>query len=80
MKEKQTAKRRGVKEEAPEEEKDPLHMTEEELVAKRLKDEANAGEDLMTDEEIAAKKEEEDRKKYGRIWIWDGYFNEKRKE
>ena len=24
--------------------------------------------------------EEEEREKYGRYWIWEGYFNEKRKD
>ena len=31
----------------------------------------------MTDDQLKARKEEEERKIYGRHWIWDGYFSEK---
>lgn len=50
LKEKEKAARNPKKEQAPEEEKDPLTMTEEELVAKRLKDEAQPDEGELTED------------------------------
>ena len=60
-------------------------MNEEELAAWKLK-KAEGGADVdsdgveLTEDQIAAKAEEADRKKYGRTWIWEGYFNEGRKQ
>ena len=61
-----------------EEEKDPKTMTEEELAAKRLKDKENAADVGLTEEQLAAKEEDRQRKIYGRFWVWEGYYNEKR--
>ena len=59
-------------------------MTPEELMMKKIKDKEEGkldGEDSELDEEaIARRAEEEERKKYGRFWMWDGYFNEKHKD
>jgi len=57
-----------------EEVKDPAHMTEEEIIAQQLE---GQGDSNLSEAQIAAKKEEEERKKYGRFWIWDSYFSEK---
>jgi len=59
-----------------EEVKDPAHMTEEEIIASKLNDDGN-GVSNLSEAQLAAKKEEEERKKYGRFWIWDSYFSEK---
>lgn len=64
-----------------EEEKDELHMTPEELMMKKIKEQEEGAEDEdeeLDEEAIAKKLEEKERKKYGRLWIWEGYFNEKR--
>lgn len=61
--------------------KDPLHMTEEELTAWRL-EQAESGQNTgatKSEAQIAAELEEKERRKYGRLWIWEGYFNEKNK-
>jgi hypothetical protein len=62
--------------------KDPLHMTEEELVAWRL-EQAEKGDNTgatKSEAQIAAEHEEKERKKYGRFWMWEGYFSDKNKE
>ena len=76
-----TGKPPGLEEE---EEVDPTKMTEEELAEWKLKKEQGTAEVdsdgvELTEDQIAAKAEEADRKIYGRTWIWDGYFNESRK-
>lgn len=55
-------------------------MTEEEIYLKKLSDEANVDLLYLTEDQKAAKLEEAERKKYGRYWTWEGYFNEKNKE
>lgn len=83
VKAKEKAERTGGPANLPsgkEEEKDPKQMTEEELAAKRLKDRENAADLGLTEDQLAAKEEARLRKIYGRYWVWEGYFNEKRKE
>lgn len=53
-------------------------MTEEELAAKRLKDRENAADLGLTEEQLAAKEEAKLRAIYGRFWVWEGYFNERK--
>ena len=62
-------------EEEEEKEGDPLDMNEDEIMAKR------AQEDFMSVSENQKIKEAERQEieKYGRFWIWEGYFNEKLK-
>jgi len=60
-------------------EKDPMKMTEEEIYAKKLENEANGGPN-MSDAEKQRREEEKERKEYGRFWVWEGYFNEKIKQ
>lgn len=45
-----------------------------------IKDKDKKEEEMKTDEEIEREKEEEERLKYGRHWIWEGYFNEKKQD
>ena len=75
-------KAKGKEEEVEEEvqEIDPLQMTEEEIYLKRMSDEANVDLLYLSDLEKKQRLEEAERKKFGRYWIWDGYFNEKNKE
>lgn len=35
---------------------------------------------MKTEEEIEREKEEAEREIYGRYWMWEGYFNEKKKD
>jgi len=51
-------------------------MTEEEIISSKLNDDGN-GVSNLSEAQLAAKKEEEERKKYGRFWIWESYFSEK---
>ena len=62
--------------------KDPMHMSIEELTAYRMEQIANGENTGITKSEaqLELEHEEEERKRYGRYWIWDGYFNEKNKE
>ena len=62
--------------------KDPMHMTPEELIAYRM-EQAASGENTgitKSEAQLELEHEEEERKRYGRFWIWDGYYNEKNKE
>jgi len=68
--------KKEVEEEVPEE-KDPLEMTEEEIYLKKLSDEANVDLLYLSEDQMKQRLEEAERKKYGRHWIWEGYFNEK---
>ena len=52
-------------------------MTTEELYLKKLQDEANVDILYLTEGQREANIEEAERKKYGRFWIWESYFNEK---
>ena len=52
-------------------------MTIEELYLKKLSDEANVDLLYLTEGEKEKMLEEAERKKYGRYWIWEGYFNDK---
>lgn len=81
LKAKEKAERTGGPDNLPtgkEEEKDPKLMTEEELAAKRLADREKADDIGLTEEQLAAKEEAKERAIYGRYWVWEGYFNEKR--
>ena len=73
---KEKAEREGhiVSSVATEEVKDPAHMTEEEIIQGQLD---GKGESNLSEAQLAQKKEEDERKKYGRFWIWDSYFSEK---
>lgn len=73
---KEKAEREGViiSSVVTEEVKDPAHMTEEEIIQGQLDGDGNTN---LSEAQIAQKKEEEERKKYGRFWIWDSYFSEK---
>lgn len=78
---KEKLKRKGKVE--VEEEKDELHMTPEELMMQKIKEQEEGkeeDEEELTEEMIAKRLEEKDRAIYGRTWIWDGYFNELRKD
>lgn len=59
------------------EEKDPLELTEEEIYLKRMSDEANVDLLFLSDEQKKQHLEEAERKKFGRYWVWEGYYNEK---
>lgn len=62
-----------------EEEKDPAKMTEEEIYAKKLKDQESGDDQFMTDAQKLEAAEKKEREEYGRFWMWEGYFNEKNK-
>lgn len=62
--------------------KDPMHMTPDELTAYRMEQVA-AGEAsgiTKSEAQLEAEHEEKERMTYGRYWIWDGYFSEKNKD
>lgn len=56
---------------------DPTHMTEEQILQKRLDDEANKKMNNMSENQKQLEAERQERLKYGRFWIWESYFNEK---
>lgn len=56
----------------------PLHMTEEEIIAKKLENED--GQLSLSEMQKIHEAERKEREIYGRFWIWEGYFNEKLKE
>ena len=61
--------------------KDPMHMTPDELTAYRMEQAANGDNGITKSEaQLELEHEEAERKRYGRFWIWDGYYNEKNKE
>lgn len=61
--------------------KDPMHMTPDELTAYRMEQAANGDNGITKSEaQLELEQEEAERKRYGRFWIWDGYYNEKNKE
>ena len=72
--------KQGIVAPEKEEEKDPTQMTEEEARIAIMKNKEKQEEELMTEEQLEQKREEEEREKYGRYWVWEGYFNEKRKD
>jgi len=59
--------------------KDPKKMTQEEFIALQLEQQNNPTAN-MSDAQKAHAHEEEELAKYGRYWIWEGYFNEKNKQ
>jgi hypothetical protein len=53
-------------------------MTEEELIARKLE---NEGQQMTLSElQKIHEAERKEREKYGRLWVWEGYFNEKLKD
>jgi len=54
-------------------------MTEEQIYAQKLENEAHGGLN-MSEAQKAAAEERKERMTYGRYWIWDGYFNDKNKQ
>ena len=58
---------------------DPTKMTEEQIYAQKLENEAHGGLN-MSEAQKAAAEERKERMTYGRYWIWDGYFNDKNKQ
>lgn len=56
-------------------------MTENEIYSKQLDDKAKGDTGLQkSEEQIKREKEDKERAKYGRYWIWEGYFSEKSHE
>lgn len=55
-------------------------MTMEELYLKKLSDEANVNLLYLTEGQREEMLAEAERKKYGRYWVWESYFNEKNKQ
>ncbi len=76
---KEKAERDGKPYSKEEQEVDPAHMTEEQILAKKLENEGKGGTELSEAQKEAAM-EAKEREKYGRYWIWEGYFNEKNKD
>lgn len=75
---KEKAERLGIPLEEEKKEDDPLHMTEEEIISKRLE---NEGQNMtLSEAQKINEAEKKEREKYGRFWIWEGYFNEKLKD
>ena len=72
---KEKAEREGKVYEPPKEKKDALEMTEEEIIAQRLEDEKDPSKANRSEAQKLADAEEEERKIYGRYWIWEGYYN-----
>jgi len=59
------------------EEKDLLDLTEEEIYLKRMSDEANGDLLYLSEDQKKQRLEEAERRRFGRYWVWEGYFNEK---
>ena len=55
-------------------------MTEAEVVQQRMDNEKSGGGIEKSEHQKEQEAEDNDRKKYGRYWIWDGYFNERNKD
>ena len=56
-------------------------MNEEEIIQQRMDNEKKGdGGFEKSEQQLAMEAEEADRKKYGRYWIWEGYFNDRNKE
>lgn len=55
---------------------DPTRMTEEQIYAQKLDNEAAGGLN-MSDQQKADRDAERERKIYGRYWVWESYFNDK---
>ena len=66
-------------ESSPGEEVDPNAMTEEQIVAQRLDNEKSGGIALSYDQ-LEKEADKKDRKEWGRLFIWEGYFNPKIEE
>lgn len=75
---KEKAERLGIPIAEVEPEQDPFHQTEEELYAKKVEGEGHQ----MTLSEMQKIHEAEriEIEKYGRYWVWEGYFSEKLKD
>lgn len=75
---KEKAEREGIiiPNKKDEEEKDPMKMTEEELIAKQMEDSKQGN---MSEAQKEEQMEREEREKYGRFWIWESYFSDKNK-
>lgn len=56
---------------------DPLHMTEEEIYAKKLE---NEGQLSLSEAQKIQEADRKEREKYGRFWVWEGYFSDKLKD
>lgn len=52
-------------------------MSVEEIYLKRMSEEANCDLLFLTEGEKRQRLEEAERRKFGRYWIWEGYFNDK---
>lgn len=57
--------------------KDPTKMTEEEIYAMKLE---KGGQEEMTDAQKEQAELDAEIERYGRTWMWEGYFNEKNKD
>lgn len=80
---KSPGKKKGKKEEVEEEvveEKDPLEMTEDEIYFKRMSEGENVNLSYMSEDQKAQFLEDMERKRFGRYWIWEGYFNQKHEQ
>lgn len=67
---------KGINPDENKEKKDPTHMTEEEIYAMKMEGtDAN-----LSEAQREQAKMEQEIKKYGRMWMWEGYFNLKNKE
>ena len=56
-------------------------MNEEEIIQQRMDNEKKGdGGFEKSEQQLAMEAEEADRKKYGRYWVWEGYFNDRNKE
>jgi len=55
-------------------------MTEEEIYAQKMEMEANGGAGGFSDSAMAEQAEKKERAEYGRLWVWESYFNEKNKQ
>jgi hypothetical protein len=74
------AEREGKVYEPPLAKKATIDMTEEEIIAQRLEDEKDPGKANRSEAQKLADAEEEERKIYGRFWIWEGYYNLKNQD
>lgn len=55
-------------------------MTIEELYLKKLQDEANVDILYLTEGQKEEMIADAERKKYGRYWVWEQYYNEKNQQ
>lgn len=79
---KKKAERLGIKKEEPKEkEEEPKPEEKPPVYGKKKEEEKKDDEEfLLSEAQMQAQIDKAEREKYGRYWVWEGYFNEKNKD